>query len=64
MVELHDTHSAKGWGLVATKHIPKDTYLMDYVGEYVSEKEVQKRDETGPDCKTLSYLWSEKKCKF
>lgn len=34
---------AKGWGLVAKEHIPRNSYIIEYVGELVDAKEFARR---------------------
>ena len=61
-----DEAGAKGLGLFASEHIPKGTFLFDYSGELLSEKEYRRRFPSGvsdyvaglrsPSTGTLSFV--------
>ena len=46
-----------GLGLFTLSHLKKGSFVIEYVGELISEKEAQKRG-TYYDAKKLSYIWS------
>lgn len=38
---VHDDH--KGWGLIAKDDIPKNSLVVEYVGEVINEEEYKRR---------------------
>ena len=49
-------HPEKGWGVMTLNFIPKNSFIVEYIGEVITEEEAEKRG-MDYDANNLSFLF-------